>query len=177
MPDNSRQGSGICPELHPAQLTSFFKDASGAAEVLELVSSHHASFNQIHTTTALHRTAKHMQSADEHLVLSHPGFSILLGLADNQALSFNARQTATALWAFTRLPCTPSDRLLAKLVSSLDRNLPASSPHDLANSIWSLASLGHDPGQALLAAVAERASALFQDKRATDREDCSQASW
>ena len=142
-------------------LNTRIKTAQSADELLQLVCDHHATFDAIHTSTAWNRLPWLVQSLGQHSSFQHPGYSLLLSLAEQKASGFNEHSTANVLWALAKLGQEPSPQLLSRLEAAVQRNLKRFNGQGLANSIWSLATMRHDPGSELLAAIAEQAAIIY----------------
>ena len=150
------------PDLPPRLLNSFIAKADTSTEVLQLVASYHASFDAIHTATALHRTALHMQPGHEQAISENPSYSLLLDLASNKAHTFKAQATANTLLALAKLLQAHPALLLESLQLAVTRNLTSLSPQQLANSLWALATLDHTPDPEVLAKATHQATIILQ---------------
>ena len=137
---------------------------TSAADVLQLVHSHHPAFDAIHTATALTKLAQLVDSSsqDGQQALEHPDFTVLVSLAEDKADTLGEQATGSVLSALATLDCDPSPELLSKLTAAVERNLKTFTAQGLANSLWGLATLDHDPGRELLGAVARQAASLFK---------------
>ena len=162
----SDQGSGMASFLSPKEIMQLIKAADSSQEVLQIVCRLHSSFDAINTVTALHKMAKLMCPSSRQAVMQHPGMTVLLGLAEAKAHSFNKQAIGNILWALAKMQQSPSARLLSLLTAAVNRNLPAFTSQHLANSIWGLVRLGHTPDSELLAAIAKQATIVLKDAHA-----------
>ena len=137
-PDSSSSGSPV-PDIPVKLLNKYITDARTSAGVLQLVCDHHGSFDAIHTATALHRTALWMQPAERQHILQHPGYILLLSLAEAKVSVFKKQATGNVLWALARLQDASRPQLLHGLASAAERNLLDMTAQRLSNSIWGLA--------------------------------------
>ena len=151
------------PDALAKQLTRTINQAPSAAHVLQLVYMDHPTFNAIHTSTALRKLGQHVQDhpEDRQLVLRHPDFAVLLKLAEEKACTFGEQATGNVLSAVAKLGCYPCPQLISQLEAAVQRNLKDFSSQGLVKSVWSLAKMGHNPGQDLLTAIAEQAATNF----------------
>ena len=94
--------------LTPQQITRQISGAATPKEVLQIACSLHKFFNEIHTATALHKTAKLMALSSRQDVLLHPGMELLLNLAEAQAPLFKEQATGNVLWALAKMQQRPS---------------------------------------------------------------------
>ena len=149
--------------LSPRQINSHISRSKRCLEVLQLVCTHWEVFDAIHTSTALHKTAQLMQHSDKQLIAQHPGYGILLTLTAAKASAFQPWALSNILWALSQLPQDHQhlDGLPETLTAGVSQQLPKFNSQQLANSLWAMAHMGHNPGPRLLSAVATQATQLY----------------
>lgn len=137
------------------QLTLCITRARKADDVLLLVANHFSALDHIHTTTCLHKLAKHWHSSCPEgleqgttnnfsaLVHKHTTFM--------KQGKLNGRQLANTVWVFAMLnnTCQLGHGLVNDVTRSLSRRAQVLNHQDVANSLWALAILQEDDSSAL----------------------------
>ena len=127
--------------INAKELNSSISGCLDAIALMQLVERHAASFNFIHTSTALTRAAKLMQaplSADEEDCIAQ-----LIRVAGRQLGECDVRGIANMAWALAKLNYKDT-AFMQQLVQQAGVQLPRFDPQNTANILWALARLGYE---------------------------------
>eukprot|EP00959_Pyramimonas_sp_CCMP1952_P291966 6106369-Pyramimonas_sp.AAC.1 len=117
-----------------------------SSQVEDLMRTHWHRMNGIHLVAALHNVAKAHSSNKNHSPLASVRNELLTKLQGSSA-SMDARGISVSLWSVAKLQLEPGAEFLADFEAKVLAGLDTFTHHDLSQTAWAFATLGHFPPQ------------------------------